>query len=86
MTFVCKSDSRSTHKRLSANKAVLATSSRKLQSMLADTGDEHVDIIVPDESDFDSIKLLLQYIYTGEVHTIGLLKEQLKSLITDWVK
>ena len=54
--------------------------------MLADTGDEHVDIIIPDESDFDSIKLLLQYIYTGEVHTIGLLKAKLESLITDWVK
>ena len=53
--------------------------------MLADTGDEDVDIIIP-ESDFDSIKMLLQYIYTGEVIVLGnFAKDDLESLISDWV-
>lgn len=53
--------------------------------MLEDTGDNDVDIIVP-ESDFDSIKMLLQYIYTGEVTIVGnFAKDDLESLIRDWV-
>ena len=68
---------------LSANKAVLAAGSKQLYQLLADTGDEDVTIFVP-ESDFHAVKLLLQYIYTGEVLVKNFLTE-LESLIFDWV-
>jgi len=83
VTFICKSDSASSGKCLKANKAVLAAGSRKLQLMLADTGDDDVSIFVPD-SDFETTKLLLQYIYTGQV-LVGLDSDVLESLIYDWV-
>ena len=51
--------------------------------MLADTGDDDVSIFVPD-SDFETTKLLLQYIYTGQV-LVGLDSDVLESLIYDWV-
>ena len=68
---------------LSANKAVLAAGSKQLYQLLADTGDEDVTIFVP-ESDFHTVKLLLQYIYTGEVLVKNFLTE-LEPLIFDWV-
>lgn len=83
VTFICKSSSGSSRKCLRANKAVLAAGSRKLQLMLADTGDEDVHIFVPD-SDFKTTKLLLQYIYTGKV-LVGQDRELLESLIYEWV-
>lgn len=86
VTFTCKAEPGSPKKCLSANKAVLATASRRLHCMLVDTGDNHVDIIIP-ECDFDSIKMLLRYIYTGEVLIVGkFAKDDLESLISDWVK
>lgn len=84
VTFLCKSSSgTSSNKCLRANKAVLAAGSRKLQLLLADTGDEDVHIIVPD-GDFQTTKLLLQYIYTGKV-LVGQERELLESLIYEWV-
>jgi len=68
---------------LSANKAVLAAGSKQLCQLLADTGDENVTIFVP-ESDFYTVKLILQYIYTGEVLVKNFLNE-LETLIFDWV-
>lgn len=70
-------------KLLQANKAVLAAASKKLHLILSDTGDEETIIIVP-ESDFETIKKLLQYIYTGQVYA-GNLREELESLIIEWV-
>jgi len=51
--------------------------------MLSDTGDEDVNIIVP-ENDFQTVEKLLQYIYTGEV-IVSHLKSELESMISDWV-
>ena len=83
VTFISKSSSASTGKCLKANKAVLAAGSRKLQLLLADTGDEDAHIFVPD-SDFETTKLLIQYIYTGEV-LVGQDRDVLESLIFEWV-
>jgi len=69
---------------LSANKAVLAAGSRKLHLLLSETGDEDVVIIIP-ESDYETVTLLLEYIYTGEV-LIGSLRDDLESLIAEWVR
>ena len=83
MIFICK-DSDSSEEALFANKAVLAAASKTLYHLLFDTGDdEDVTILVP-ESDLHTIKMLLQYIYTGQVLVNGILNE-LQSLILDWV-
>ncbi len=82
MIFICK-DSDSSEEALFANKAVLAAASKTLYQLLYDTGDEDVTILVP-ESDLHTIKMLLQYIYTGQVLVNGILNE-LQSLILDWV-
>ncbi|KAK4009927.1 hypothetical protein OUZ56_019070 [Daphnia magna] len=66
---------------LSANKCVLAAASQKLAWMLADT-EEDVTIIVA-EHDFSTLKLLLQYIYTGEV-LIDNNAQELQTLIAEW--
>ena len=52
--------------------------------MLSDTGEEEdVTIIIP-ESDFSIVKMLLQYIYSGEV-IVDSLSNELEALIKDWV-
>ena len=52
--------------------------------MLSDTGEEEdVTIIIP-ESDFSIVKMLLQYIYSGEV-IVDALTNELEALIKDWV-
>lgn len=66
---------------LSANKFILAAASKKFAMMLTDT-DEDVTIIVPDY-DFATLKLLLQYVYSGEVFVDCFTKE-LCSLIAEW--
>ncbi|KAI9558623.1 hypothetical protein GHT06_015411 [Daphnia sinensis] len=66
---------------LSANKCVLAAASKKLAWMLADT-EEDVTIIVA-EHNYTTLKLLLQYIYTGEV-LIDSNAQELQSLISEW--
>ncbi len=84
MTFVCKQNSAGyPGKTLFANKAILAAGSKKFRLMLSDTGDEDVNIIVP-ENDFQTVEKLLQYIYTGEV-IVSHLKSELESMISDWV-
>jgi len=80
--FVCK-DSGVSRGTLFANKAVLAAGSKTLHQLLSDTGDEDVTIFVP-ESDFHTIKMLLQYIYSGQVLVESILDE-LQSLFLDWV-
>jgi len=84
VTFVCK-DLGSFGKTLCANKAILAAASPKFHRLLSDTGDdeENVTIIVPG-NDFHIVKMLLQYIHTGEVLVNSFLDE-LESLILDWV-
>lgn len=67
---------------LSANKFILAAASKKFAMMLVDTDDEDVTIIVPDH-DFATLKLLLQYIYSGEVF-VGCFTQELQSLIAEW--
>jgi len=81
--FVCKDPGSLSRGTLFANKAVLATGSKILHQLLSDTGDEDVTIFVPG-SDFNTIKMLLQYIYTGQVLVDGILDE-LQSWILDWV-
>ncbi len=50
--------------------------------MLSDTGEEEdVTIIIP-ESDFSIVKMLLQYIYSGEV-IVDSLTQELEALIKD---
>jgi hypothetical protein len=66
---------------LTANKFVLAAASKKFAMMLTDT-DEDVTLIVPDY-DFATLKLLLQYVYSGEVFVDCFTKE-LCSLIAEW--
>ena len=52
--------------------------------MLSDSGEEEdVTIIIP-ESDFSIVKMLLQYIYSGEV-IVDSLTQELEALIKDWV-
>ncbi len=70
-------------KSLFANKAILAAGSKKLHQLLSDTGDEDINIIVP-ENDFHTVEMLLQYMYTGKV-TVGHLKNELEVLISEWV-
>jgi len=81
VTFICK-DSGSSRRALFGNKAVLAAGSKTLYQLLSETGDEDVTILVP-ESDFSTIKMLLQYIYTGQV--LASILDELQSLILDWV-
>ena len=82
MTFICKDDPGSSTRALFANKAVLAAGSKTLYQLLSDSGDEDVTIIVPG-SDFHTFKMLLQYIYTGQV--LASILDELQSLILDWV-
>ena len=72
--------------RLTANKAVLAASSKKLAQLLADTeGDDMTTIIVP-ERDFTAIDLLLRYIYSGKIDAVGKkFVAELQILISEWV-
>ena len=83
--FTCKQSSNagSARKSLFANKAILAAGSKKLHQLLSDTGDEDINIIVP-ENDFHTVEMLLQYMYTGKV-TVGHLKNELEVLISEWV-
>jgi len=83
--FICKSQPGApVGKTLLANKAVLAASSQTLGCLLSETGEEDVTIIIP-ESDYNVVKLLLQYIYLGEVITVDKLKNELEAFIIDWV-
>ena len=66
---------------LSANKFILAAASKKIAMILTDT-DEDVTIIVPDY-DFATLKLLLQYVYCGEVF-VDCFTQELCSLIAEW--
>lgn len=52
--------------------------------MLSETGDDEVNILVP-ERDFHTIKLLLEYIHTGEVFAVSDVKNELETLIDEWV-
>ena len=52
--------------------------------MLSETGDDEVNILVP-ERDFQTIKLLLKYIHTGEVFAVSNVKNELEALIDEWV-
>jgi hypothetical protein len=67
---------------LSANKFILAAASKNFAMMLVDTDEEDVTIIVPDH-DFSTLKLLLEYIYSGEVF-VDCFAQELHSLIAEW--
>jgi len=62
----------------------LAASSQTLGCLLSESGEEDVTIIIP-ESDYNVVKLLLQYIYLGEVIIVDKLKNELEAFIIDWV-
>lgn len=81
--FVCKKLPGQPRETLSANKAILAAGSRKLALFLADTGDEDVTVMVPD-SNFSTLRVLLQYLYSGEVF-VDSMTEELESLMSEWV-
>lgn len=68
-------------KTLLANKVVLAAASKKFANMLADT-EEEVTIIVADHS-YSTLKLLLQYIYSGQV-LVQHFPLELQTLIAEW--
>ena len=62
----------------------MAASSPTLGFILSETGEEDVTIIIP-ESDYNVVKMLLQYIYHGEVITVDKLKSELETFMLDWV-
>lgn len=69
-------------KTLTANKFVLAAASKKLAAILPDGDEEDLTIIFPDQT-YTTLKLLLQYIYSGHV-VVHQFPDELRSFISDW--
>ena len=84
VVFVCKQGEKESEKTLTANKAILAASSKMLASLLSDTRDDDMTKILVPETTFQTMDLLLRYIYSGEV-LVSNKNEDLQALIREWV-
>lgn len=84
VVFVCNKGLNGSGKKLLANKAILAASSKKLASLLSSAGEDEVVTILVPEQDFPTMDKLLRYIYSGEV-IVNQMVDELRAFISEWV-